>query len=259
MSTQLAAIYSEALVSLLAEDRAPIDRIVVCPWHTEAQIHASRSHRPLLLHYMPVPFALNQSDPFDEAVMAEVERLLALTDTPWLSVDFGPGVKAFERDGKIIPLSETQPLSRVYLNTSRNATRFKRWLSVPLILRNLGYHPNGAYEHVCEPSFIIAVLDTLDCGLLLDVAQARISAHNLGLDEKQYIRSLPLYRVREVQISGPRLRDDTMTAADETLQDEDWEALTFVLARSKPEVVTLAYAKEKDQLQNQLQRLRSML
>ena len=50
-----------------------------------------------------------------------------------------------------------------------------------------------------------------------------------------------------------------MTDAHEPLQDEDWEALTFILARSKPEVVTLGYEKDKDHLQDQLQRLRDML
>ena len=259
MSSQLAAIYSQPLIALLAEEKALVDRIVVYPWHTEAQIREARSYRPLMLHGMPAPFALNQLDPFDKAVMAQAQRLLALADPPWLSINFGPSVEAFEYNGKIIPLSEPQSRSQVYLNTCRNAARLKQWLPVPLILGNLGYHPNGAYEHVCEPSFIIVVLDTVDCGFLLDIARARISAHNLGLDEKQYFRSLPLYRTREVHVSGPRLHNGAMTDAQEPLQDADWEALTFILARSKPEVVTLAYAKDKDQLQDQLQRLRDML
>jgi uncharacterized protein (UPF0276 family) len=259
MSSQLAAIYSQPLVALLAEGRALVDRIAVCPWHTEAQIREAQSYRPLMLHSMPAPFALNQLDPFSEAVMAQAQELLVLTDPPWLSVDFGPSVEAFECNGKIIPLSEPQPRSQVYLKTCRNAARLKQWLPVPLILGNLGYHPNGAYEHVCEPSFIIAVLDTVDCGFLLDIAHARISAHNLGLDERQYLRSLPLYRMREVHVSGPRLHNGAMTDAHGPLQDEDWEAVTFILARSKPEVVTLEYAKDKDQLQDQLQQLRDML
>jgi len=259
MSTQLAAIYSQPLVALLTEGQAPVDRIVVYPWHTEAQIRDAQSHRPLLLHGMPSPFSLNQPDPFDKAVMAQTQSLLALTDSPWLSTSFGPSVERFECNGKIIPLSETQTRSQVYLNTCRNAARLKQWLSVPLLLKNLDYHLNGAYEHVCEPSFIIAVLNTVDCGFLLDVAHARMSAHNLGLDEKQYLRSLPLYRVREVQVSAPRFQDSTMTDACEPLQEEDWEALAFVLARSKPEVVTLKVTKDKDQLHDQLQRLRNML
>jgi hypothetical protein len=81
----------------------------------------------------------------------------------------------------------------------------------------------------------------------------------MGLDEKQYLRSLPLFRVREVHVSGPRIHDGAMVNAHEPLQDKDWAALSFFLARSKPEVVALDYVKDKDQLQDQLQRLREML
>lgn len=259
MSLQLAAIYSKPLMALLAEGKAAVDRIVVCSWHTEAQMREARSHRPLLLHNMPAMLALNQSDPFDEAIMAQAQRLLALADPPWFSMSFGLSVEAFEYNETITPRSETQSRSQVYLNVCRNAVRLKQQLPVPLILENLDYHPTNAYEYVCEPLFITAVLNAVDCGFLLDVANARISAHNLGLDEKQYFRAVPLFRVREVHVSGPRLREGAMTDAHEPLQDEDWEALTFVLARTKPEVVTLGYTKDKDQLQDQLQRLRTLV
>lgn len=259
MGPQLAAVYSQPLMALLAEGKAPVDWIVVCPWHTEVQIRQARLHCPLLLHNMPAPFALNQPDPFDEVIMAQAEKWLALTDPPWFSMDFGSGVTAFEYDGQVAPRLEAQPRSQVYLNTCRNAIRLKRWLPVPLILENLDYHPRSASEYACEPLFITAVLDAVDCGFLLDVAHARVSAHNLGIDQERYFRSLPLFRVREVHVSGPRLRDGAMADAHEPLQGEDWEALAFVLARTEPEAVTLEYTKDKDLLRDQLQRLRAML
>ena len=259
MSPQLAALYSRPLMNLLAEGKAPVDRILVCPWHTEAQIRQARSHRPLLLHNMPAPFALNQPDPFDKAVMAQAERLLDLADPPWFSLNFCLSVKALEYGGQIRPRSKPQSRSRVYLNTCRNAVRLKRWLSVPMLLENFDYHPNSAYEYVCEPLFMTAALDAVDCGFLLNVAHARVSAHNLGFDEKRYFRSLPLFRVREVHASGSRLREGAMVDAHEALQDEDWEALAFVLARTEPEVVTLECTKDKEKLRDQLQRLRAML
>ena len=259
MSPQLAALYSQPLMALLAEGKALVDRIVVCPWHTEAQIRQARSRRPLLLHNMPAPFVLNQPDPFDKAIMAQAERLLDLVDPAWFSLNFGLGVKASQHDGQVTPRSETQPRSRVYLNTCHNVARLKRWLAVPLLLENPAYQPNSAYEYACEPLFLTAVLDAVDCGFLLDVAHARVSAHNLGFDEERYFRSLPLFRVREVHATGSRLREGAMTGAHEPLQDEDWETLAFTLARTKPEVVTLEYTRDKDLLRDQLQRLRGML
>jgi uncharacterized protein (UPF0276 family) len=208
---------------------------------------------------MPAPFVLNSPDPFDDAVMAEASRLLALSDPPWFSLNFGPSVEAFKYSGRIIPHSEAQPRSQLYLNTCRNAARLKQWLPMPLLLENLDYHPDSAYEYVCEPLFITAVLDAVDCGFLLNVAHARVSAHNLGFDEERYFRSLPLFRAREVRISGPRFRRNRMADVHEPLQGEDWEALTFILARTEPEVVTLECIKDRDLLKDQLQRLHAIL
>jgi len=259
MPPQLAAVYSSSLMALLAAGEAPVERIVVCPWHTEAQIRQARSHCPLMLHNMPAPFALNDPDPFDQVVMTEAKRLLALTEPPWFSLSFGFSAQAPEYDGQMVSRSETQPRSKIYLNTCRNAARLKRWLPMPLFLENLDCQPQGTYKYFCEPLFITAVLDAVDCGFLLDIAHARVSAHNLGFTGERYLRSLPLFRVREVHISGPRLGEGGMYDAHELLQDEDWEALNFVLARTEPEVVTLEYTKNWDQLQDHLTRLRAML
>jgi uncharacterized protein (UPF0276 family) len=246
-------------MTLLVEGKAPVDRIVVCPWHMEAQIRQARSHRPLLLHNMPALFALNHPGPFENAIMAEARRLLDLTNSPWLSLSLGFSVEMFGHDRQIASRTETQPRSKLYLNICRNAAQLKRWLPVPLLLENLDYQPKDTHEYLCEPLFIVAVLDAVDCGFLLDIAHARVSAHNLSFDEERYFRSLPLYRTREIHVSGPHLRDGAMFDAHEPLQDKDWEALAFVLARTEPETITLEYTKDRDLLQDQLQRLRAML
>lgn len=259
VAPQLAAVYSQPLMTLLDEGLASVDRITVRPWHTEAQIQQARTHRPLLLHNMPAPFALDQPDPFDEAVMAQAEQLLAWTDPPWLSARFGSHVETSEYNGQVRLHADIRPRGQVYLNTCRNASRLKRWLPVPLLLKNQGYHLDSACEYVCEPLFITAVLDAVDCGFLLDIAHARVSARNLGFDEKRYFRSLPLFRVREVHVSGPRLQSDVLIDTHTPLLEEDWAALAFILARTEPEVVTLEYTQDKDLLRDQLQRLRAML
>ncbi len=259
MSPQLAAIYSEPLMALLAEGKAPVDRIAVCPWHTEAQILEAQSHRPLLLHNMPEPFALNHPDPFDKAVVTRAQELMSLVEPPWLSVTLGFNAEASEYEGKITRHSETQSQSQVYLNTCRSAARLRRWLTVPLLLANPDFHPGSGCEYICEPLFIIAVLDAVGCDFLLDIAHARISAHNMGLGEERYIRSLPLFRTQEIHVSGTRIRKGTMYDAHEPLQARDWDILSYVLSRAQPKMVTLEYAKDKARLQAQLERLRDML
>jgi uncharacterized protein (UPF0276 family) len=254
MIPHLAAVYSQSLIDLLTAGDVSLDRIVVCPRHTEAQLQEARSHRPLLLHEMPAPFALNRSDPFDPTIVNQIKERAAGVESPWLST----GLIAEPAAG-MIDAGSRQSRSQVYLNVCRNALRLKQQLPVPLLLANPGCRIDSAHAYACEPLFITAVLDAVDCGFSLDVAHARTSARHLGFDEERYFRSLPLFRVRELQVSGPRPQDNAADDARKPLREPDWRALSFVLARTKPEVVVLSYTQDRDRLRDQLRRLQSLL
>jgi len=45
-------------------------------------------------------------------------------------------------------------------------------------------------------------VDETGCGFLLDLAHARLVAKYLGMDEREYVRALPVERIREVHITG---------------------------------------------------------
>lgn len=114
-------------------------------------------------------------------------------------------------------------------------------LTVPLLLENLDYWPTGAYEYVSEPAFLADVLDTTDVEFLLDLAHARVAAGRLGIPIDDYLDRLPLNRVRELHVSGPRVRDGVLMDAHESLDDEDRRLLARVLRASRPGAVTLEY------------------
>jgi uncharacterized protein (UPF0276 family) len=259
MTTQTAAVYSQPLMALLAEGEAPVDRIVVCPWHTEAQIEQAKLHRPLLLHSMPASFTLSHPDPFDDALMAQTEKLLTLTDSSWLSTGLGFSIAPSERERERSLHPEVQPRGEVYLNTCRNAMRLKQRLPVPLLLENADYHASSVHTYICEPLFTVAVLDAVNCDFLLNVAHARVSARSLGFHQERYFRSLPLFRARAVCVSGSRLQKEATANACAPPEEQDWQALTFVLARTQPEVVMLGYTQDENLLREHLQRLRHML
>src|SRR5262249_54549759 len=119
--------------------------------------------------------------------------------------------------------------------------------------------PGGAYEHVCEPAFIAAVLSETSVGLLLDLAHAQVSASRLGLPIEDYLGQLPLDQVRQLHISGPRWRDGELYDAHEALLEEDYRLLEWVLARTQPWALTLEYNREEAELRAELVRLRGML
>jgi uncharacterized protein len=128
-----------------------------------------------------------------------------------------------------------------------------------LIVENLDYCPGGAYEYICEPQFIAAVLAETDAGLLLDLAHARVSAARMGMPIGVYLAQLPLDRVRQIHISGPRPRDGVLADAHEPLLDEDYALLRDVLRQTKPQALTLEYFRDEVTLLEQIGRLRQLL
>jgi uncharacterized protein (UPF0276 family) len=73
-------------------------------------------------------------------------------------------------------------------------------------------------------------LDELNCGLLLDISHARISAHHLGIDEREYISKLPVKRLREIHYTG--LHNINGKLVDHLpILEEDWPILEWVMSQ----------------------------
>jgi uncharacterized protein (UPF0276 family) len=133
-------------------------------------------------------------------------------------------------------------------------------VNLPLIIENMPATTllNNRFE--LDPATIRRVLSTLDTGLLLDLAHARVAAEFQKMTVEDYLLELPLERVREIHISGVREVDGILRDAHETLQEADYELLAWVLERTKPEVVTLEYFREDQQaLKEMLIRMREYL
>ena len=77
--------------------------------------------------------------------------------------------------------------------------------------------------------------------------------------ERDYLLQLPLERVVQIHVSGPRIKNGRLFDAHDTLQEEDYALLEFALQRTQPRVLTLEYIREKTALHEQLLRLREMI
>jgi len=158
--------------------------------------------------------------------------------------------------------------ARIYLppsNPAQNqrkmietALRLKQWAPLPLILENMPCrHLNQRIE--ADPGITCEVLQATGCDLLLDLAHARVGAMFFGMQPADYLELLPLDKVRQIHVSGPRMRGDTLYDAHESMNEEDYRLLEWTLARTHPEVVTLEYFRDRDALREQIHRIMSIL
>jgi len=245
--------------SLLAAGRIAVDYLET-GGHFVERTSAQFPSRPLLLHNSVFNLSLAHPTALeDQQVVSRTLAALERTDAPWLSVHLGFSAAEVLFDVHMTARSPALPQAELLANMDRNVRVLAAAIPVPLILENLDYCPGGAYEHICEPKFIAAVLNATDAGMLLDLAHARVSASWLGLPVEEYLAQLPLERVRQLHISGPRSRDGVLFDAHESLLDEDYALLEWVLRRTQPLALTLEYNREEAVLVAELERLRSVL
>jgi len=274
---------TEAMAVMLAETKAYlVDYLKVGPFMGRQAI-AALSCYPMLLHLDDSP---SSHQPLSDDQLDRVKSYVAQSATPWTSAHIGFGVADVSLDDALItqPSSALLDRSVALENISRNARQMRDAISVPLLLENLPLFPNHAHLHICEPEFISTVISQTDCGLLLDLADARVSADILGLSATEYMLMLPMDRLVEIHISGPRrldeldetrretvqrnalsvsdhvdIRSDSLVDAHEPIRREDLELLSGVLDRVRPRAVSLEYYRDARLLEVQLGALNELL
>jgi uncharacterized protein len=117
-----------------------------------------------------------------------------------------------------------------------------------IIIENAPYRdPVGTQARAgVDPEFLCRLTAETDCGFLLDLAHARISARQLGIPEEEYIRAMPLDRLRELHITG-LLEVDGILQDHFPMMEEDWPSVEWAFHNirqglwSEPWVMTYEY------------------
>ena len=220
--------YSPQAETLLRGTKLDVD-LLKCPLMPgEVDLENVRALRPVYVH-----FGLNAGDgSLEQTDWSLVEEVLGRTGTPYVNVHLGAtsgdaptggyGGRAGGIAGRLI-----EDVAGVV----------ERFGSREVIVENVPYHggaPDDAGQRVARPSVdpevICGVIDETGCGFLLDTAHARITAHHLGMDEKEYVSRLPVGSLRELHVSGVRpvgksLKDHM------PLGPEDWGTTDWALDR----------------------------
>jgi len=256
---QLTANLSDPLLELIRNEEVPVDAVEVGPWFSVRQIREYRQALPEL------PFHFHGGDLIERVglipgTIPRIAAYLHCTESPWVSMHITmwlPGmVWLMLRHGWRMPLPNPQRATRRLI---RQVIRLARSIAAPVTLENTEPLPFDGYDFEVQAERITEVLEKTGCGFVLDIGHARVSTGVLDTDVYDYLSGLPLDRVVQVHVSGPRVRDGRLVDAHEPPQEIDYALLDFVLARTNPQVVTLEYVHERDALREQLFRLRDIL
>ena len=99
----------------------------------------------------------------------------------------------------LLPLPYTEESVRT---CARNVRIVRDAIELPYAIENISYYAVPDDRGMDEATFLRAVLEEADCGLLLDVNNVYVNSLNHGIDPLAFIKSLPLERVFQVHLAG---------------------------------------------------------
>lgn len=156
-----------------------------------------RRDYPLALH--GVALSIGSTDPLDLDYLRRLRRLIDRIE-PALVTDHLCWTGVAGR-----PLYDLLPLPYTEESLAHVTERVRRVQDVlgrRVALENPSTYVAFAHSRLGEWEFLAALADDADCGLLLDVNNVYVSAHNLGFDPWRYLDAIPVDRVAQIHLAG---------------------------------------------------------
>ncbi|WP_044561832.1 DUF692 family multinuclear iron-containing protein [Azospirillum sp. B4] len=240
--------------AFLADDRPDVAWLEV---HSEtylvaggprlAGLEAIRRDYPLSCH--GVGLSLGAAGGLDSAHLANLRRLYDRLQPDQVSDHLAWAGTGGAYLNDLLPLPLTAgTLDVVAANVAQAQDALGRRLLVenPSLYMPLTLPPGE--EAMPEPRFLAELAARTGCGLLLDVNNVAVSAHNLGFDAAGYLADFPLWAVGEIHVAGhrreafapwvgPDAGPDAVVLIDDhgsVVSDGVWDLLTGVLSRTGP-------------------------
>jgi len=256
---KLALTDSPLARKLCKENKLTVDYLETSAMLTD-NIKADCPDFPLLLHNSVWDWSLAHDNALlhKDALRLSKKRL-QITKAPFFSIHIGFSAALVKFENGMQALSPTLEKQELLKKMVANILELKKQIDVPLLLENLDYVPAAAYEHICEAEFISDLLTQSDTFLLLDLAHAQVSASRFAMSIDEYLSLLPLNRVRQLHLSGPRARDAVLYDAHEPLLKRDYDLLKKVLTKTSPWVITLEYKKLESEALAMLRQIKKII
>lgn len=190
---------------------------------------------PLLCHGLALN--LGGLDPFDARYMLELRSFLANHPTPWYS-DHLCFCNRGSEFHDLLPVPFTHTMAKRMATRVREASeRLER----AMLVENVSYYLELGESEMDEPEFIGEILEQADCSLLLDVNNIYVNAQNHGFNPYDWLKKIPLERVRQLHIAGHESWDDKtlIDTHGAAVRDEVIAMMAWVIERTGPLPVLL--------------------
>ena len=197
------------------------------------QIRQIANTYPVSLH--GVGLSLGRADGLDQDHIRQVKALVEEINPVFVSEHLAWSAYRHIYVPDLLPLPYTHEALDVFV---RHVEEFQELVGQQILIENPSNYI--AFEHLdyTEPEFLSTLARRSGCGLLLDINNIAVSAHNLGLDPRAYIDAISVsdsvkqfhlagYQVNQLE-TGEDIRIDTH---GESVHPDVWGLYEYALAQ----------------------------
>jgi hypothetical protein len=187
-----------------------------------------KERRPVVPH--GVNLSLGGPDPLSGAYLSQLAALRRRVGAPFVSdhLSFGAAGGLYAHD--LLPLPHNLEMADIVAQRAREVADA---VGCPFVVENVSAYAVMPGSEMDECSFLSAVTERGDCGILLDVNNIFVNAHNLRLSAADYIDRAPLERVVQVHLAGHREEGDVLIDDHaHRIRPEVWELYARLIGRA---------------------------
>ena len=186
-----------------------------------------RASVPVVLH--GVSLNLGSTDPLDDAYLEALVRLADRVEPAWISDPLcWPGVGGTQLHD-LLPLPYA---ADVVVHLADRIRRVQDRLKRRIAVENVSSYLSFEADEMSEVEFLVAVAERADCGILLDVNNVFVSAHNHEFDAAAYVDAVPAQRVFQIHLAGHSEQGPLLIDThDHPVRDEVWALYERALRR----------------------------
>jgi len=160
-------------------------------------LEAVRRDYPVVLH--GVSMSIASTDPLDERYLADLAALARDVEPAWISDHLCWGTAHGINAHDLLPVPYTE---EALLHTIRRVEAVQERLGRRILLENPSSYMRFRDADMEEHEFLAELSRRADCGILLDVNNVFVSAHNHGFDPRAYLGAMPAERVAQIHLAG---------------------------------------------------------
>jgi len=159
-------------------------------------LEAVRRDYPVVLH--GVSLSIGSTDPLDERYLEELDALARAVEPAWISDHLCWGTAHGINAHDLLPLPYTE---EALAHVAGRVEMVQERLGRRILLENPSSYLMLDGD-MAEHEFLAELARRADCGILLDVNNVFVSAHNHGWDPQAYLAAMPAERVGQIHLAG---------------------------------------------------------